>query len=181
MKKYEFRTNTYKRRLQKAREDTPPRQSSRSLWNRAGTLDLRAASLWVPQISLSFGRWPPTAFEVQSKSSIKVGLIRRPLYSTTLGLVFRRALGSLPPTTFFPVSFESRKGPAAPKCHVCDRYILHIPQLHITKVIEKCLGTLISPVVLSLQLSTHLSLNSPICVIIPIIYHLPPALVQLVY
>ena len=78
MKKYEFRTNTYKRRLQKAREDTPPRRSSRSLWNRAGTLDLRAASLWVPQISLSFGRWPPTAFEVQSKSSIKVGLIRRP-------------------------------------------------------------------------------------------------------
>ena len=50
----------------------------------------------------------------------------RPLYSTMFGLMFRRAFGSLPPTTFFPVSFESRKGTVAPKCHCVTAISFHL-------------------------------------------------------
>ena len=42
------------------------------------------------------------------------------------GLVFRRAFGSLPPTTFFPVFFESWKGPAALEYHCGTAISFHI-------------------------------------------------------
>jgi len=50
----------------------------------------------------------------------------RPLYSTMSGLVIHRAFGSLHPTTFFPVFFESQKGPVAPKCHCVTVTSFHI-------------------------------------------------------
>jgi len=50
----------------------------------------------------------------------------RTLSSTMFRLMFHRAFGSHPLTTFFPVSFESQKGTLAPKCHCVTTISFHI-------------------------------------------------------